>query len=400
MEKVDQLWQERRGEFWQTASRYIKLLSNSGFMFTMYILILIGGVYYQRWVSGLTDTFPTEWILTIVFLFLVFRTPIRTFLQPADLVFLLPIEKQLTSYFKKSIVYNAVLQNIVIVFVWAIAMPLYLHTVNANIWNDVVFLVLLLALKVWNVYMVWQEHYILESGGYDFLRGTLSFIFIGCILFQMPWWTLVAVIVAIFLVTVFVFNPLSKHLLKWEKVLASEERQIDQFFRLANLITDVPKMQQRMKPRRWLTWLTDVFPYGKTAVYKKFYLKTFIRSGEYLGIWFRLVIIGVIVMAFLPSGITTIVLAVVFTYLTSIQILALWKEYLNGPTNLFHLPFQFIKKSFLNVFMVILGVQIVIYSAAAFFLSGSPAITGLTLLCGFALCFIFTYGYVGMKIKQ
>jgi ABC-2 type transport system permease protein len=400
MEKIDRLWQERRGEFWQTASRYLKLLGNSGFMFSLYVLILIGGVYYQRWVNSLSDTFPTEWILTIVFAILVFRTPIRTFLKSADLVFLLPLEKQMAGYFKKSLVYNAVLQSIGILFVWAIFMPLYLHTVNPNMVSDLVLLVLLFALKAWNVHAVWQEHYILNSVSYDIIRGLFTFIFIGFLLFQMPWWALIIVLIIMFSLTLIAFNPLSKHLLKWEKVLVGEERLMDRFWRLANLITDVPKIEQRMKPRRFLSGITDIFPYGKSAVFKRFFFKSFIRSGEYFGIWLRLVVIGVIIMGLLPKGPTTVVLAVVFTYLTSVQILALWKEHLVGPTTMFHLPFQSIRSGFLSVLTLILATQIVIYSVAALILSGSLLITGLTLLCGLALCFAFTYGYAGMKIKQ
>lgn len=400
MEKVDQLWQERRGEFWTTASRYLKLLGNSGFMFVLYILILAGGVYYQRWVSSLSDSFPTEWILTVLFALLVFRTPMRTFLKSADLVFLLPLEKQMDGYFKKSIIYNTVLQCIEIVFVWAIVMPLYLHTISPNVMNDVILLVLLLVLKAWNADTVWQEYHILNSGFYDVLRSVCTLIFIAAILFKMPWWMLITIIVVMLILTLYVFHPLSKHLLKWEKLLRSEERQMEQFYRLANMITDVPQIRQRMKPRRFLTGLTELYPYGKTAVFKKFFLKTFFRSGEYFGIWLRLVIIGIIVIALLPKGLISAILAIAFTYLTAIQLMAIWKEHLIGPTTMFSLPSKFIKSGFLSVFTSVLAAQIVIYGLAVLAVSGNLSIAGLTILSGLILCFGFTYGFVSTRLKN
>jgi ABC-2 type transport system permease protein len=400
MEKIKQLWMVRRGEFWQEASRYLKLLANSGFMFSLYILILGGGVYYQRWIKGLSSEFPTEWILTVVFGILVFRTPIRTFLKSADLVFLLPVEKQLAGYFRHALIYNGLLQCISIVFVWAIAMPLYRHTISYDITGYLIILVLLFAAKAWNIYVVWQEQYVLENMPYDLIRGLLTIVFIGIVLFKKPWWAVVVVILAVVLVTLSVIHPLSKHLLKWEKLLSGEERQLERFYRFANLIADVPKMRNRMKPRRWLTGLTELYGYGQAAVFKKFYLITFIRSGEYLGIWFRLLLIGVLLMILLPKGVTSAIVAWVFTYLTASQLTALYNEYFAGSSTILSLSENDLKSSFLQIYSTILSVQMIVFGLFALFISRSLEIAGLTLLGGLALTYAFTYSYVKRKVNK
>ncbi|MGV3489014.1 MAG: ABC transporter permease [Tuberibacillus sp.] len=400
MEKINQLWTLRRGEFWQEASRYLKLLGNSGFMFSLYILILGGGVYYQRWIKGLSSEFPTEWILTLVFAVLVFRTPIRTFLKSADLVFLLPVEKQLAGYFRNALIYNGIFQCISILFVWAIAMPLYLHTVSSDITGYIIIFVLLIAMKAWNIYAVWQEQYVLESVPYDMIRGLLTIVFIGFVLFKMPWWAIVLVMLAVAVLTLSIIQPLSKHLLKWDKLLSGEQRQVERFYRFANMITDVPKMRNRMKPRRWLTGLTEFYGYGPSAVFKKFYLKTFIRSGEYLGIWFRLLLIGVLLMILLPKGVTTAVIAWVFTYLTAIQLTALWHEYFAGPSTILSLSEKYLKSSFLHVYSTVLSVQMIVFSIVALFMSRSIEMAGLTLISGLALTYAFTYSYVKRKVNK
>jgi len=400
MEKIKQLWMVRRREFWQEASRYLKLLGNSGFMFSLYILILGGGVYYQRWIKGLSSDFPTEWILTAVFGILVFRTPLRTFLKSADLVFLLPVEKQLAGYFLQALIYNGLLQGTSIVFVWAIAMPLYRHTVSEDIMGYLIILVLLFAVKAWNLYAVWQEQHVLESTLYDLLRGFLTIVFIGMVLFKMPWWAVVIVILAIVVLTLSIIQPLSKHLLKWDKLLAGEKRQLERFYRLANMITDVPRMRNRMKPRRWLTGLTELYGYGQAQVFKKFYLKTFIRSGEYLGIWFRLLLIGILLMILLPKGVTSAIVAWVFTYLTASQLTALYNEYFASSSTSFTLSEKYLKSSFLHIYSTVLLVQMVIFSLFALFISRSLEIAGITLLVGLALIYAFTYSYVKRKVNK
>jgi ABC-2 type transport system permease protein len=155
-----------------------------------------------------------------------------------------------------------------------------------------------------------------------------------------------------------------------------------------------------MKPRRWLTGLTELYGYGQAQVFKKFYLKTFIRSGEYLGIWFRLLLIGILLMILLPKGVTSAIVAWVFTYLTASQLTALYNEYVASSSTSFTLSEKFLKSSFLHIYSTVLLVQMVIFSLFALFISRSLEISGLTIIGGFALIYAFTYSYVKRKVNK
>ncbi|MFC4619093.1 ABC transporter permease [Camelliibacillus cellulosilyticus] len=402
MEQIADLWEQRRGQFWTEASRYLRLLANSGFMFTIYFIILISGVYYQRWLAGLSADFPTEWMLTVVFALLCFRAPIRTFVLSADLVFLLPVEEAMKSYFRKARAYNFFLQSVPIVFVWAIAMPLFLKTVDTRLLAYFLMLVLLLGLKAWNIDGAWREHFVLNSFGYKVLRAIVSVVFIGLLLFKVPWWLIVIIIAVMAICSALVFWPLSgEHLLKWEKVLESEDRLAGRFYRFANLITDVPKMQNRVKQRRWLTPLTNVFPYEQRAVFQRFYAKTFIRTGDYFGIWVRLTVIGALLAILLPKGIPTIVVLLIFVYLTAVQLLGLWRDgYLEGPATLFPVNAAILQRGFLSVLAIVLLVQSLLIALIALAAGLSLAYSGISALVGIIFSVLFVYGYAASKIRK
>lgn len=51
------LWRERVGSYWNEAIRYLRLIANSGFLFTVYVLLLIGSVYYSRLLDSLPESF-------------------------------------------------------------------------------------------------------------------------------------------------------------------------------------------------------------------------------------------------------------------------------------------------------------------------------------------------------
>ncbi|WP_158077269.1 ABC transporter permease [Caenibacillus caldisaponilyticus] len=399
MVTVEQLWRARCGHFWKIAVRYLRLLANSGFMFSLYIFIVAGGVYYQRWVKGLSDAFPAEWLLTAAFSILIARTPIRTFIQPADLVFLLPLEREMTRYFKRAVLYSALVQSIAILFAWAIAMPLFLQTVDRRPAVYAVVLFLLFMVKAWNLDAAWREHYVTESLPYKGLRVAVTAAFIGFLLFKAPWWTLCLIFLIMVALSVFVYHPLSKkHLLKWEVLLENENRQLARFFRFANLITDVPALRNRVKPRRLLSMWTDVFPFGQASVFRLFYAKTFVRLGDYFGIWFRLTAVGAILILLLPDGWPQLVVAFMAVYLTAVQLLPMWRNgWEDGPALWFPTAPVLRLRGFLTVLSLILVAQSVILSAAvAVGRNGEAAGWALLICVGFSAA--FTYGYAARKL--
>lgn len=383
-------------------SRYLRLLSNSGFMFSLYILIVGGGYFYQQWVKGLPETFPTEWILLLLFGFFIVRSPVRTLLRSADLVFLLPLEEKLEDYFKKAIRYSYIMQCIPLLFLWAIAMPLYLHTVDHRIGAYVLVLIVLFILKAWNLFCSWAETFVFASFKYKGLRGVFSFVFIYLLLAEAPWYFLVILIALALVLTLFVYNPLQRqHLMKWDVLLDIEMRQAANFDRFANLITDVPHMQNRIKPRNYLKAVTEIFAYSPKATFKKYFSKTFLRSGDYFGIYVRLLVIGGIVIWMAGGDLSSVIIAVVTVYLTAMQLLPLWNAgAIEGPGLLFPIPNKVRERNFLSVLMLLLVSEAIVLGIIALVVGISVIFALLTAGAGIVFAFLFTYGYASRKIRR
>ena len=71
------------------------------------------------------------------------------------------------------------------------------------------------------------------------------------------------------------------------------------------------------------------FHFQQDQTYHYLLGRTFLRSGDYLGLFIRLNDYGGAAIYFLTFGIGQIILVVLFLYLTGFQLLPLWKHHQN-----------------------------------------------------------------------
>src|SRR5690554_85803 len=106
------LWKKRRSEYWTMAIKYLKLIGNSGFLFTIYLLLVFGSYYYGQLLLWLPESFPATLFFTAIFSWLVTRGRVRTFVKQGDLFFLTPREGKLEPYFKASLKYSWIMETL------------------------------------------------------------------------------------------------------------------------------------------------------------------------------------------------------------------------------------------------------------------------------------------------
>ena len=117
--------------------------------------------------------------------------------------------------------------------------------------------------------------------------------------------------------------------LKWDLLIAQEEKRLASFYRLANLFTDVPKLKDTVKRRKWLDIFIQSHFFFQNNTYLYLFVRTFLRSSDYLGLFTRLTVIGVIALYFISFGVGQLVLSLLFIYLTGFQLLPLWNHHQN-----------------------------------------------------------------------
>src|SRR5699024_8531806 len=81
--------------------------------------------------------------------------------------------------------------------------------------------------------------------------------------------------------------------INWHLLVEKDLNRMQSFYRLANLFTDVPHIKSRMKKRKWLVACVNRFiPFKNKYTFDYLYRITFFRSGDYLGMYIRLLVIG------------------------------------------------------------------------------------------------------------
>lgn len=313
-------------------SRYLKYMFNGHIAFAMFFFIAATAYYYQQWLEQLPPNFPTGIIMGIVLGLLISYNPIRTLLQEPDLVFLLAAEQQMGPYFRNSIIYSFVIQTYLIVLASAAFSPLYFTSFDERAGSVFLVTVLLfLLLKGMNMLINWYMLKVRDKNSrtIDLTVRTLLNIVIAYFVIEGQALYAVITIVLLFLVIVYDFIVASKQPgIFWDLLIEKDQIRLQSFYRIANLFADVPHLKNKVKRRDWLTkTFISRIPFERSATYDYLYQISFLRSGDYLGMYIRLVVIGGIFIWVIPNIWIKMVFAILFIYLSVFQMMALYQHH-------------------------------------------------------------------------
>lgn len=398
-----QLWKERFGTFAKETGSYLRYIFNGHLVIVVLFLLGTAAFYYQEWIKTLQPDFPAAWIIALILAFVLTYSPIQTFLTEADKIFLLPLETRLHDYFNKSIIFSLSLQSYLLLLVLAVLMPLHVKIHGADFKSFFILLIALILIKWFNILIRWNVQYFIEKN----VKSTDSIIrfFINVVLLYFIFsgaQLIFAAVPAIGLILLYFFykKQVKDKGLKWEQLIEDEERRMNAFYRVANMFTDVPKLRDRTKRRKWLDWLVNVIPYRQDLAFSHLYLRTFARSGDYFGLLVRLSLIGGAALYFLTYGPGQILLALLFMYLTGFQLLPLWNHHQNKLwVGLYPVPENARKKSFTTLLLGIMIFQAVVF-AGAVLIKGEWLSAVIVLASGIAFSLFFVYFYSQSKLKS
>lgn len=397
------LWKERFGTFAKETGSYLRYIFNGHLVIVVLFLLGTAAFYYQEWIKTLEPDFPAAWIIALILGAVLTYSPIQTFLTEADKIFLLPLETRLDDYFRKSITFSLSLQSYILLLVLAVLMPLHVKIHDADFKSFFILLIALILIKWINILIRWNVQYFIEKnvrwtdGLIRFFINVvlLYFIFSGAqILFA-------AVPAGVLILLYYYYKKQAKDKgLKWEQLIEDEERRMNAFYRVANMFTDVPKLRDRTKRRKWLDWLVNIIPYRQDLAFSHLYLRTFARSGDYFGLLVRLTLIGGGALYFLSYGPGQILLALLFMYLTGFQLLPLWNHHQNKLwVSLYPVPEFARKKSFTSLLLGIMIFQATMF-AGTVLIKGEMVMGAIVLASGIAFALFFVYFYSQNKLES
>ncbi|MCQ6267027.1 ABC transporter permease [Fictibacillus sp. WQ 8-8] len=397
------IWESRKDQYFAIALRYFRLIGNSGFMLSLYILFVMGSFYYARILKQLPENFPASWLLVAVFAYLLTKSPVRTFLKKGDIVFLLPVESRMKEYFRHSLRYTIIIQCFVIVVVFLAFGPLFSKFITGRLFEMLLTLILLLSAKIWNVKTSWEEQRLpfdRSRRNYMAIRLAVNAVYLY-LLFQKAYVFILAILAIMYVLSNFVFGYIKKvHGYKWEHLLEVENGMMMKLYRIANLFTDVPQLSQKVKPRKWLSPLSKV-AYKQRHTFDGLYRKTFFRSNDYYGIYIRLIIIGVLFLFWIPSGWWHPLLVLLFMHATGVQLLPLYGHHRgNVWFELYPVKHQWRFQAFQKWLRILLTIQAVLYIAFLLLTGGTWMIGAVSGVAAVIFVWLFTSYYTKKQLLR
>ncbi|WP_223700794.1 ABC transporter permease [Sutcliffiella deserti] len=402
MFNVDKLWKNRFDQYLKDTRKYLRYMFNDHLVIVMIFLLSGLALAYQNWLEEVPKDFPYALLMGALLALLLTRGSIHTFLKDPDLVFLLPLEVKLKPYIKKSFLYSVVIESYILLIVFGISVPLFLTLTDATLQTVLGIIALLIVIKAWNLWMFW-----LLSLYTDFktrlvdwwIRLLLNFALLYLVFVRADF-LFVLLILAIMGALLIYFQLASKKLnWKWEFLIENETKRMQLFYRVANLFVDVPGLKEKVKRRKWLDFVLPATGYHQNNSFQYLYLRTFLRSGDYFGLFLRLLVIGGVLLFLLPVGYSTYIAPLLVLYLTAFQLVPMWRHHYNKLwLSIYPVREEERNKAFLKMLQMILIIQTLILSVIVAFVASWNEVA-IVLVGGVLFSILYTNGVVKKKIS-
>lgn len=395
-------FKKRLSSHFKELSRYTRYIFNGHIAFAMFFFVSAMAYYYQHWLKDLPENFPVAIIAGVIFGLLVSYSPVRTLLQEPDLVFLIPAETKMGSYFRNAIIYSFVIQLYLLLLAGGVLGPLYFAAFPDRSGNVYLLtLAVVVVFKLLNLFTNWWMLKIREPGirQVDMLARTL--LNMALFYFLIKGEMLLASITMILFIFVFLYDlTISRKQagVLWDLLLEKDQNRMHTFYRIANMFADVPHLKNRVKGRHWLVSMVSRVPFAKKHTFDYLYRITFIRSGDYLGMYFRLIIIGGLFIFFVPNLWMKAIFALLFIYMSSFQMITLYHHHRTVMwLDLYPVPLKIRQKSLVKLLFQLTLLQTIIFTIL---LLGIGEWFGalLVLAGGIIFNYIFHNGYVKKQI--
>jgi ABC-2 type transport system permease protein len=383
-------------------SRYLRYIFNGHLVIAMFFFIAVAAYYYQRALAELPESFPAAIVIGASFGLAAGYSPVRTLLKEPDLVFLITAESKMTAYFRNSLIYSFIIQLYVILLIAAALGPLYFAAFperagSVYLWTVAV----LIIFKLGNLIANWWMLKVRDSRVRQAETGVRAALNVAVFYFMVNGDMLPAGIVTVLFAFVFLyaFNLSGKQAgLHWSLLVEKDNQRMQAFYRIANMFADVPHLKAPIKKRKWLVSLFTKLPLIKKHTYDYLYRITFIRSGDYLGMYFRLILIGLIAIYFIPNEILKVLLGVLFLYLSSFQMMSLYKHHRTILwLDLYPVDPDIRKSSLIHLLFQLTLIQTVIF-ALMFLVMQLYLFSAIMLAAGIIFNYLFIHGYVKQKL--
>lgn len=327
---------KRKGAFWGKIVPYFPYILQSGVAVVLLILLIVFSAWYTTLLRNVPPGIPIRWIMLLLLTPIVIWSSFRTYLHQADAIFLLPLEKRMKEYltptFISGIIYKLMSLCIVLLIIW----PLYIRADEAPKSLGITLLVLLV-FKLISSYGGWQEIKMVSRRlrqGFRLLRWSAMLLLVAVWLWQPELHSLIysVLLIATYLVAI---RLAPRHTMPWEALIENERAQVSRVRMVLGWFIDMPAEGQKISRRRLLSGIGQKIAWGPATAYQYLLVKTLIRS-ELLGILTRLILLGILLVAWNGSTWWGVGIALFFVFLCGVQLASLYRMHEDSPAVSFY----------------------------------------------------------------
>ncbi|MFC0015960.1 MULTISPECIES: ABC transporter permease [Allobacillus] len=363
---TNQLWKDRFNQHIKMLSRYLKLMFNDHLAFALIFFVAAFAYFYQQWLQTVPQNFPVEWMAAIIFGFLVTFSSVRTFLKQADEVFLLPIEDAMKPYMRNAFIYSLIIQGYwLALFLFALTPLMMTVKEDISIGHVLGLFAFLVVLKIGNLLATWfaqktrdnSYHYV-DYG----VRLVVNTLFVFFVVSEV--WTLAALAAIVFIGIMFVhYTQVNvRNSFPWDLLIEREEEKLQFFYRMANLSTDVPNLKQKPKKRHWLVrQVTSTLSFKQEQSFFYLYSITFLRSRDYFGMYFRLILLSIFFVYWIPLFWGKVFFSLLLLFVSGFQFITIYHHHKGLDwIKLYPVPESVRKKAIHQMILLLMIIQILV----------------------------------------
>ncbi|QBP18685.1 ABC transporter permease [Acetilactobacillus jinshanensis] len=395
---MTRLFKQRLSTHLVHMTKYLKYVFNDFFVIALLFFVGGLGLAYSNFLKTLR--IGTWWLTPVIGLVILISIQLgrlATLTQDPDYVFLLPKDSAMKGYLKQAIKYSSFNAGIIQIVVWFVLLPLFRIRYQLDWLELISWLIIMLLLKAnWltaEADLEYQDKNRFSSRLVS--RLILPVIIIAFGLMLTPWISLILILVW-YLIENYIFNHQSSPV-DWLRMIRTENHRMHDIYTIFNMFVDVPNFGSAITRRRYLSPLLKLIKRTRKNTYLYLYWHGFVRDKEFSNLYARLVIIGLIILIFIDGTTLSIIMGLVFVYLTVFQIIPFYFHFesnafihiypLNGVNQL---------KSFQKMLWTLMGTVEFLFVIGGL-ISGRSIMWDVLLL---ALMMIEVYGMINVYLPK
>ncbi|MCG7194118.1 ABC transporter permease [Fructilactobacillus sanfranciscensis] len=400
---MNNFFKHRLGLHFKEMTRYLKYVFNDFFVIALMFFIGALGLVYSNFLKEVVGGLWWEKVVIILVLVIALQIcGMATLIKQPDKVFIAPKEYEFGSYLKSSFYYSLTLAFLFEALVVFILMPFVSISLHWNGIQIIELFCLILILKWLILKNNWANFY-LDFPKSIFEKVIVNLIIPAIVLIVTLYVNLsVGIALALFfsILLQLALNRLA-NLLDWKYLIDNEERRMANIYRFFSLFQDVPEVKPKVKRRRWASPLLKSVKTIHNNTFTKLYLLTFIRDGEISSLYFRLIIIGFLVIVFVKNNVLSLCIYDLFIYLVGFQLIPFYKIF---DDNVFVHIYPISEKTRMYNFRIVvrtmLSIEILVLTIGMLISGTSIQFIGFALIVGLFEIYCLTGPYLKSKFEN